>query len=769
MATTTRRLRELLQRLGADRRRRVLTLWGANTDVGKTLVSVGLVRESIRRGVPTTYLKPMQTGYPEDSDERKVARHANQHDEKKRGQRLLSSETLFAFSPPVSPHLCGDSPGNEELQEAIVRRLIGSLVVDNDLEGVAVLETFGGPGSPTPSRTLQVDALRPLFFPGLLVGDSKLGGISTTLAAYEMIKQRGYEVRGICMMLDGMTNTNISNNKNHEVVRQYVDEEVVVLEPPDARVAELRPEFLDQSGWRTLFDICFPSAELSASNLRDEYSSSEKIHKKKRRAMESIWWPFTQHADPVSPTYISHRTMGDHIATDEGVLFDASASWWTQGMGEDLMPGLSSTVAAAIGRYGHVLFPRHVHDPALDLATAMLDNPSHAGYSRAFFSDDGSTAVEVGLKMALRKFLVDRGMMTTRTTVAKNWQTIGVLGVEGSYHGDTLGTMDAVPPSVFTELQSPWVEPRGVFLQNVPCLWMKDDGVWLVRKDEKGNEEREQLPGARTIRAALGGQASSSSSRSSRRKKYAEEIASQIDAYEGRGDRRVGTCILEPVVQGAGGMRLVDPEYQRAMVDVCRERNIPVVADEVFSGLWRLGAESAAVDLLGIRPDVGCFAKLLTAGVVPLSLTLATEDVFDAFKGDSKALALLHGHSYTAHPIGCAAANYALKHLRSPRVSDRSAYWSEETMRTLSRHPRVDGCWSLGTVASIKLVPDDDDGLTGGYESGVAERVTTALRDRGISARPLGDVVYLMATPFTSEDTCDWALGELVDQLDQVL
>lgn len=89
-----------------------------------------------------------------------------------------------------------------------------------------------------------------------------------------------------------------------------------------------------------------------------------------------------------------------------------------------------------------------------------------------------------------------------------------------------------------------------------------------------------------------------------------------------------------------------------------------MVADEVFAGLWRLGVESAAVDLLGIQPDVGCFAKLLTAGIVPLSLTLATEEVFDAFKGDSKALALLHGHSYTAHPVGCAAANYALGHLR---------------------------------------------------------------------------------------------------------
>ena len=92
-------------------------------------------------------------------------------------------------------------------------------------------------------------------------------------------------------------------------------------------------------------------------------------------------------------------------------MFDASASWWTQGMSAALMPGLSAAVAGAIGRYGHVLFPRNVHDPALDLADAMLSHPSHSGYSRAFFSDDGSTAVEVALKMAFREFLVDRGLL----------------------------------------------------------------------------------------------------------------------------------------------------------------------------------------------------------------------------------------------------------------------------------------------------------------------------------------------------------------------
>ena len=328
---------------------------------------------------------------------------------------------------------------------------------------------------------------------------------------------------------------------------------------------------------------------------------------------------------------------------------------------------------------------------------------------------------------------------------------MGVLGVDGSYHGDTLGTMDAVPSSVFTELQTPWTEARGLFLDDVPCVWMKKDGMHVFQGDTSTKLR------ARTFRELF----VSDEAGIARRKAYQSSIEARIDDYEQRTSTMIGACIIEPVVQGAGGMRLIDPEFHRAMDAVCKARRhpVPVIADEVFSGLWRLGVESAAVDLLGIRPSIGCFAKLLTAGIVPLSLTLASEEIFHVFKGDSKALALLHGHSYTAHPVGCAAAKFALEHLRASPVA-ATELWDADRVGAVRRHPRVDGCWSLGTVFSAKLVSDG-----GGYESTAAERVTNALVQRGISARPLGDVVYLMVTPFSAAETCDWALDELLAAL----
>lgn len=146
---------------------------------------------------------------------------------------------------------------------------------------------------------------------------------------------------------------------------------------------------------------------------------------------------------------------------------------------------------------------------------------------------------------------------------------------------------------------------------------------------------------------------------------YHDAIASALDSHAASGHGRLAACLIEPVMQGAGGMNFIDPLFQKLLVAACRSRGIPVIADEVFSGLWRLGHPSAC-GALGVAPDIACYAKLLTAGVVPLSVTLASDAVFAAFEGDSKAEALLHGHSYTAHPAGCQV-------LRPPSVDPASS------------------------------------------------------------------------------------------------
>ncbi|KAJ1639754.1 pyridoxal phosphate-dependent transferase [Pavlovales sp. CCMP2436] len=196
--------------------------------------------------------------------------------------------------------------------------------------------------------------------------------------------------------------------------------------------------------------------------------------------------------------------------------------------------------------------------------------------------------------------------------------------------------------------------PRGLFLEP-PSLALRD-GVWAV-----------ELP-AELARAAAG-----HNGQVWRERADALDVSSRLGSPLAAAYRRSVSCaldgavgaalpaalVIEPVVQGAGGMILVDPLYQRVLCEEARSRGLPLVFDEVFVGLYRLGVPSTST-LLGIRPDIACYAKLLTGGTVPLAVTLATEAVFDAFRGLSKPEALLHGHSYSAHAIGCSVASAAL-------------------------------------------------------------------------------------------------------------
>uniref|UniRef100_A0A7S0VEJ0 Uncharacterized protein n=1 Tax=Hemiselmis tepida TaxID=464990 RepID=A0A7S0VEJ0_9CRYP len=210
-------------------------------------------------------------------------------------------------------------------------------------------------------------------------------------------------------------------------------------------------------------------------------------------------------------------------------------------------------------------------------------------------------------------------------------------------------------------------------------------------------------------------------------------------------------------------MLLVDPLYQHVLARECRDQGVPVVLDEVFSGIWRLG-RIAAAKIPQITPDVACFAKLLTGGTVPLAVTLATEGVYDAFLGDTKAEALLHGHSYTAHAIGCQAGVAALDAYKDTRLNANfrgeqeplAEQWDPAQMAHISRLPRVKRCVHLGTVAVVEVKSEGT-----GYEAKGALEIVRKLRPEGVAARPLGNVVYLMATPTTTPETCKVLLDKL--------
>ena len=399
-------------------------------------------------------------------------------------------------------------------------------------------------------------------------------------------------------------------------------------------------------------------------------------------------------------------------------------------------------------RYGHVIFPGNVHRPALALAEALVEGVGRGYAARAFFSDNGSTAVEVALKMAFRLRLARLGRFDSEWGGGVTHPRLRVLGLRDSYHGDTIGAMDAASPNAFNA-KEPWYVGRGTWL-SFPTVRQAADGTWIVvpAADRTGGNisfaSRADLFSPARLHSPLAAD-------------YARIVQPHLDDPLAT-EMPYGALLIEPLVHASGGMHFVDPLFQAVLSREARARGIPVVFDEVFAGFWRLGFERAA-DALHTLPDITCHSKALTGGLVPLGVTLASAETFDAFRGRSTLDALLHGHSYTAYPVGCSVALQSLaltektswvRRAREQAEADSErwagfAVFPEEGVRALAALPNVTRAWSLGTVFAVELLSVET-----GYGSREGATFITKLRTRGIAARPLGNVLYAMTTLETS-------------------
>lgn len=449
-------------------------------------------------------------------------------------------------------------------------------------------------------------------------------------------------------------------------------------------------------------------------------------------------------------------------------LFDGCASWWTQGPDAILQAELAREMGYTAARFGHVMFPENVHEPALDSAELLLQGVGKGWASRVYFSDNGSTAIEIALKMAFRKFSVEHGLIPDCHEDATNERSteLMVLALQRSYHGDTLGAMEAQAPSAYTGfLQQPWYTGRGLFL-NPPSVSMYNN-KWNISIPEEFQQENQKLESITFVsRDEIFHRRRDNSKLAPVYSSYISKVLSGF-----RGSSRIAALIMEPVIQGSGGMHMVDPLFQRILVNECRSRKIPVIFDEVFTGFWRLGVETA-VDLIHCVPDIACYGKLMTGGIIPLAATLATDAIFDSFIGDSKLKALLHGHSYSAHAMGCMAAVKSIQWfkdpLSNPNITSEERLlrelWDDKMVRKISSHSAVQRIVVLGTLFALELKAEGDNA---GYGSLYARPLLQKLREDGVYMRPLGNVIYLLCGPCTSPEVCNQLLVKLYERLEE--
>ena len=415
-----------------------------------------------------------------------------------------------------------------------------------------------------------------------------------------------------------------------------------------------------------------------------------------------LWHPFTQAATADPPLRVVSG-QGPLLQLEDGrELIDAISSWWVTLHGH-AEPTIAAAIAHQAATLEQVIFANFSHGPAEQLATRLA---AHTGLERVFFSDNGSTAVEVALKIALQWWH------------NRNEPRQQLIAFSGAYHGDTVGAMAVGERSLFSRPFEPWL--FAVARAPWPATWWGDEAI--EAKETAALEQLEHLLATPTA-----------------------------------------AVILEPLVQGAGGMAMVRPTFLQQVQTLVRQAGALLIADEVMTGFGRCGSLFSS-QRAGLRPDLMAFSKGLTGGFLPMGVTMASAELFAGFLGSDPRLTLFHGHSFTANPLGCAAAVASLDLLeaRTERYStfeDRHRPQLERLARHRQvRHPRL-----LGTIAAMDLVVDQP-----GYFNPAGRQVQRYCLEQGVFLRPLGNVIYLLP-PLSLDDRqlqrCYDAIEAALDQL----
>lgn len=396
------------------------------------------------------------------------------------------------------------------------------------------------------------------------------------------------------------------------------------------------------------------------------------------RDQQVIWHPYTQMQLSKPPVAIV-KGEGAYLFSDDGKKYiDAVSSWWVNIHGH-AHPYIAKRVSEQLYQLEHVIFAGFTHEPAVELAEKLLSILPN-NQSRIFYSDNGSTATEVAVKMALQ-YWSNKGVKKNK-----------IIAFDQAYHGDTFGAMSVSGRSGFTK----------------PFEDLLFDVIHIA-VPVKGEEEK-------TIR----------------------QLHDVIEEYK----NEVAAFIFEPLVLGAGGMLMYEASVLNELIRICKEHSILSIADEVMTGFGRTG-KYFAVDYLNQQPDIICLSKGITGGTMALGVTSCTAKIYNAFLSDDRSKTFFHGHSYTANPVACAAALASFDLLTNEecrqniqRISNKHLSFIENNIT----NPLFKNLRSKGTVLAMDIVSREETS----YFNIVRDKLYEYFLEKGVILRPLGNTVYVM-------------------------
>jgi adenosylmethionine-8-amino-7-oxononanoate aminotransferase len=402
------------------------------------------------------------------------------------------------------------------------------------------------------------------------------------------------------------------------------------------------------------------------------------------RDQNHLWHPYTQHKTAALPIAIKRGEGALLWDENDKEYIDAIASWWVNPYGHS-NKFIADAIYKQLTTLEHVLFGGFTHEPAIVLAEKLIEIlPKNQ--QKIFFSDNGSTAVEVAIKVALQYFF-NKG--EKRTTI---------IAFENAFHGDTFAAMAASGISFYTQAF------EGMFID-----------VVRIPVPIKGDE-----------------------------KKSFDALRAVIQEHDCAG------FIFEPLVQGAAGMVMYEPEALDELTRICRENKVLTIADEVMTGFGKTG-KTFATDYQNENPDMMCLSKALTGGTIPMAITTFTQDIFDAFYDEDINKALFHGHTFTANPTGCAAALASLELLQTQEMQANLVRVNTSHLKFQERiknHSKVTTTRVLGVIFALEIKTDG----AASYYGTLRNKLYDFFIENGVILRPVGNIIYILP-PYIISDT----------------
>ncbi|MBN1869136.1 MAG: adenosylmethionine--8-amino-7-oxononanoate transaminase [Candidatus Omnitrophica bacterium] len=651
-------------------RHKGIFITGTDTDVGKTVATLALGVLLQEKGIDVGIMKPVQCA---GQDAAFLKKSLNIQDP-------INQINPYYAPEPLSPHLAF-ARRKKTINIPSIKRIYAKLASEHDL---MLVEGAGGLMVPLKKDYLILDLIKDLDLDVVIVARLSLGTINHTLLTVRQAEETGLNVRGVIFNQAQKGKIRIPEATNPDVIRRYAKVKILGIIPylKDMRPAEVRK-------------ACRPRIDLR-SLLSDTDSQDNRVQRLADQDKEYLWHPFTQMRDWLNEEpLVIDQAKGSYLIDTKGNRYlDGVSSLWVNVHGHG-QKSIDAALKNQINRLSHSTLLGLSNTPAIELAEELV-KIAPKGLQKVFYSDNGSTSVEIAIKMAYQY-----------------WQNTGrkqkrnIVHLANSYHGDTLGSVSVGGIDLFHKVYRDLVF-KTITIDFPDCYRAPEGEIYPA---------------------------------------YAFKCIHKFGQMLKSCHKTIAAFVVEPIVQGAAGMIMWPKGVLKQLRELCAKYDVIFIVDEVATGFGRTG-KMFACEHERVSPDILCLAKGITGGYLPLAATLTTKKIFDGFVFDYKdQKTFFHGHTFTGNPLCCAAALANLKVFKKEHVLQKlqpKIKFLSLRLKEFYGLSHVGDVRQRGFMAGIELVKDRGTKEPYPWEEKIGVRVCQETKKRGVILRPLGNVIVLM-------------------------